>query len=90
MTVGPLEIAKDPRSVLPLYELEMRLNELIEIHCTLCRLCGSAEPSKAIRQKPSSEAEIISALAVGRQSGRLVWTRPGMPVIYSGSPQARD
>jgi hypothetical protein len=53
MTVGPLEIAKDPGSVFPVYELEMRLNELIEIHCT--RLCASAEPSEASRRKRSSE-----------------------------------
>src|SRR6516165_10363608 len=46
MTVG-LEIARDPRSVFPLYELEMRLNKLIEIHYALCRLCTSVELSKA-------------------------------------------
>jgi hypothetical protein len=56
MTVGPLDIldiAKDPRSVLPLYELEMRLNELIEN--SLCpmsplRKCGTeqGEPAQTI------------------------------------------
>ena len=55
MTVGPREIAKNPRSVFPLYELEMRLNELIEIHCALYRFCVSAEPSEESRRKPSSE-----------------------------------
>ena len=89
MTVGPLEIAKDPRSVFPLYELEMRLKELIEIHCALFRLCASAEPSEASRRKRSSEYN-YSPFAIGGRSGRLVWTRPGTLSIYSAPVQASD
>ena len=70
MTVGPLEIAKDPRSVFPLYELEMRLNELIEIHCALFRLCASAEPSEASRRKRSSESD-HSPFAIGGGAAAL-------------------
>jgi hypothetical protein len=33
VTDAPPEIGEGPISVVPLYDLEMRLNELIEIHC---------------------------------------------------------
>ena len=58
---GALEIAIDPRSVCRLYELDMRLNEPIKVHCTLCHLRATAAPSEANRHKPSSEQKSFAA-----------------------------
>src|SRR5215469_4148832 len=77
MTVGPLEIVKDPKSVFPLYELEMRLNELIEIHC------GSVAFAEVRNRanKASSEREIISPFAVGSEAAALSGQDPVRPRV---------
>ena len=90
MTLGPLRSPNTPRSVCRLYELDMRLNEPIKVHCTLCRPRATAAPSGANRHKHHPANRSHSPLAIGKRSGRLVLTRPAARSIYSASLQTSD
>jgi len=60
VTGAPLEVGKDPISIFRSYELEMRLKELIEIHCALCRLSRVHEIEQGEPGQTIKRTEIIA------------------------------
>ena len=82
VTSTPADVGKDPIAIFRSYELEMRLKELIEIHCASVVLAVCMKSSRANRVKPSSEQR-SSPFTIGGRGVAFARTRPAPPVIYS-------